>query len=346
MILEPGWTKYDDYTAKDKVLPRLSKDDDVNIAFAPCEKETTPPKHYTIETLNNYLKNPFREELAKKGKQKQDAEDDENTENDTDSAEEAAEYRAMFEGLELGTEATRTSIIDNARKSGYIELKKDVYTILPAGEYLVESLSRMHIGMDKYKTAELGKALKKVYRGEMTIADSTDVTEREIADIFRIDRESGDGFAGDVVGKCPLCGGKVIRGRYGYGCSEWKKGCKFRIYCPVCGSPLKTDEVRKLLADGQTDILDGFVSKRGNAFSARIKLEGTGTKLDFDGVPRSGGISCATPEPVIESLAKEFAPTGSFTGSSGYIAGGYAGNPAPQESGTLIPGIPVDDTFG
>ena len=348
VILEPGWTKYDDYTAKDKVLPRLSKDDDVNIAFAPCEKETTPPKHYTIETLNNYLKNPFREELSKKGKQKQDAEDDENTENtenDTGSAEEAAEYRAMFEGLELGTEATRTSIIDNARKSGYIELKKDVYTILPAGEYLVESLSRMHIGMDKYKTAELGKALKKVYRGEMTIADSTDVTEREIADIFRIDRESGDGFAGDEVGKCPLCGGKVIRGRYGYGCSEWKKGCKFRIYSPVCGRPLKTDEVRKLLCDGQTDILDGFVSKRGNAFSARIKLEGTGTKLDFDGVPRSGGISCAAPEPDIESLAKEFAPTGSFTGSSGYIAGGYAGSGGQQDSGTLIPGIPVDDTF-
>ena len=42
----------------------------------------------------------------------------------------------------------------------------------------------------------------------------------------------------DVVG-ARLCGGKVIRGRYGYGCSEWKKGCKFRIHSPVCGRPLK-----------------------------------------------------------------------------------------------------------
>lgn len=326
VIIEPGWTKYDDYNAKDKVLPRLAKGDTVNIAFHPVEKETTPPKHYTIETLNNYLKNPFREELSKKGvaKPKSDAEEDENTENDTGSAEEAAEYRAMFEGLELGTEATRTSIIDNARKSGYIELKKDVYTILPDGEYLVESLSRMNIGMDKYKTAELGKALKKVFRGEMSIEDSTAVTEREISEIFRLDRESGDGFAGDVVGKCPLCGGNVIRGKYGYGCAEWKKGCKFRIYSPICSRPLKTDEVRKLLKDGMTDVLDGFLSKKGNNFSARVKLEGNGTKLVFENKPESGGDFYRAPEMDYESLAKEFAPTGGFTGSSGYIAGGYA----------------------
>jgi hypothetical protein len=28
------------------------------------QKQTSPPKHYTIETLNNYLKNPFREDKA------------------------------------------------------------------------------------------------------------------------------------------------------------------------------------------------------------------------------------------------------------------------------------------
>ena len=48
-----------------------------------------------------------------------------------------AEYRAMFEGLELGTEAPRTSIIDNARKSGYIARNKAVYRMIPAGEYRV-----------------------------------------------------------------------------------------------------------------------------------------------------------------------------------------------------------------
>lgn len=116
VILKQGWTKYDDYAKKDKILPKLEKGDEVNISFKPIEKETNPPKHYTIETLNNYLKNPFRE-------------DKKNIENEDDRE----EYRAIFEGLELGTEATRTGIIDNAIKSGYIALKKDVYTILPGG---------------------------------------------------------------------------------------------------------------------------------------------------------------------------------------------------------------------
>ena len=49
--------------------------------------------------------------------------------------------------------------------------KKDVYTILPAGEYLIESLLQMDISMDKYKTSELGQALKKVYRKEITVDD-------------------------------------------------------------------------------------------------------------------------------------------------------------------------------
>ncbi len=62
VIASPGWTKYDDYTKKDKILPRLEKGDEVNVDFKPAEKETQPPKHYTIETLNNYLKNPFRED--------------------------------------------------------------------------------------------------------------------------------------------------------------------------------------------------------------------------------------------------------------------------------------------
>lgn len=34
------------------------------------------------------------------------------------------DYKAIFEGLELGTEATRTGIINNAINSKYIALKK------------------------------------------------------------------------------------------------------------------------------------------------------------------------------------------------------------------------------
>ena len=65
------------------------------------------------------------------------------------------EYKAIFEGLELGTEATRTGIIDNARKSGYIELKKDVYTILPGGRFLIESLRTDSLMLGSFKMAQI-----------------------------------------------------------------------------------------------------------------------------------------------------------------------------------------------
>ena len=167
VIAQPGWTKYDDYSKKDKLLPVLEKGDRINIDFKPVEKETQPPKHYTIETLNNYLKNPFKEDKKKATEEENDEE----------------EYKAVFEGLELGTEATRTGIIDNAKKSKYIELKKDVYRILPDGENLIEALKRMNISMDKYKTAEVGKALKKVFRGEFTINDSIEIAKNEIKEV-------------------------------------------------------------------------------------------------------------------------------------------------------------------
>lgn len=272
VIVEPGWTKYDDYSRKDKVLPKLEKGDEVKICFKPTEKETQPPKHYTIETLNNYLKNPFRED-----KKKAEEESDEE------------EYKAIFEGLELGTEATRTGIIDNAKKSKYIELKKDVYKILPDGIYLIEALERMHISMDKYKTAEVGKALKKVFRGEFKVEDSIDIAEREIAEVFvsraeAVEKDTDDGFYGDVAGFCPICKGEVRRTSFGYGCSNYKeKGCKFAISNVICKRVISIANVRKLLETGKTNRIDGFVSpKSGKEFNAFLKLEGERAVFDFN----------------------------------------------------------------
>lgn len=277
VIVEKGWTKYDDYHTKDKILPLLHKGDAVNIQFAPVEKETSPPKHYTIETLNNYLKNPFKSEKAQA---------QENT--DPEKADDTEDYRAIFEGLELGTEATRTGIIDNARKSGYIQLQKDVYTILPGGIYLIETLQRMQISMDKYKTAEMGKALKKVYRGEFTIRDSIEVAKAEIAEVFT-EKKLGPGEDRDIgffrqyVGACPLCGGEVRRTTFGYGCSAYReKGCKFSIHMSICDRTIPVSAVKQLLEAGKTEKLTGFVSRKsGKRFDSALKLENGRVVFDF-----------------------------------------------------------------
>ncbi len=265
-----GWTKYDDYTQKDKVLPNLAIGDQVNIAFEPKEKETAPPKHYTIETLNNYLKNPFRADKAKLSEQDAEAE----------------EYRAMFEGLELGTEATRTSIIENACKSQYISRNKDVYTILPDGKFLIESLARMGIQMDKYKTSTLGQALKKVYRGVMTVDESVALAQEEIQAVFApneapIETDTDMGFFGQEVGLCPLCGKAVKRGQYGYVCSGYRDGCTFQVGLVICRRVLSVSNMRKLLQTGKTAKISGFTSKTGKPFDAVLALEDGKIKFEF-----------------------------------------------------------------
>lgn len=270
VILEKGWTKYDDYNKKDKILPQLEKGDIIDVNFAPKEKETSPPKHYTIETLNNYLKNPFREDKANAA-----AEGDE------------AEYRAIFEGLELGTEATRTGIIENAIKSKYISLKKDVYTILPDGENLIISLKRMGISMDKYKTSLLGQALKKVYKNEITVKDSILLAQREISQVFNTDElppetDTDDGFIGDSIGKCPLCGGNVERTRFGYGCDKYKDGCKLSINNVILDRVISKSNVKLLLETGKTSKIEGFISKKtGKPFAATLKLENGKAVFEF-----------------------------------------------------------------
>ena len=271
-ILQKGFLKYDDADRKDKILPPIKKGDLVNISFSPTEKQTSPPRHYTIETLNNYLKNPFREDKAALAEKERAADPTDEQESDEE------DYRAIFEGLELGTEATRTGIIDNARKSGYIELKKDVYTILPGGEYLIEQLMQMNISMDKYKTSVLGQALKKVYRGTITVGDSVKQACDEISEVF--DRKESDiandtdtGFYGDAVGACPVCGKDVLRDRYGYGCSGYKEGCKFRFGSFICKRAVSIANARLLLSEGRTAEIQGFTSKDGRAFSSRLVLE-------------------------------------------------------------------------
>lgn len=262
MILTEGWTKYDGGEKKDKMLPKLEKGDKVNVDFHPEEKQTQPPKHYTIETLNNYLKNPFK---------------DDKTSDDSDDE----DYKAIFKGLELGTEATRTGIIDNAKKSGYISLKKDVYFIENGGKYLIEQLSDMNISMDKYKTSRLGQALKKVYHGEMTIDESVKMAENEIRQVFETDKNAGSGFFGDVIGKCPKCGKNVARGRYSYACEDFPDKCDFKINLRILGCPVPKEQAAKLLTNGKTDKMNFTSLKTGKVFSSSLKLDDN-KKVVFD----------------------------------------------------------------
>ncbi len=272
VIVEPGFTKFEAPNVKNKVLPALSVGDKVNINFMPKEKETSAPKHYTVETLNNFLKNPYRDIKAEASE----------SENEDDME----EYKALFEGVEIGTEATRASIIGNAISSEYIALKNNTYTIQKNGIFLIESLMKMNINMDREKTAHLGRALKKIFRNEISVQDGIKIAEDEISEVFKrtpVDPENDTdtGIAFQNIGVCPVCGKDIIRGRYYYGCSGYKDGCSFKIPLYLCKRNIPVSAAKDLLTNGKTVKLKGFISKKGTTFDAVLITSDNGVAFDF-----------------------------------------------------------------
>ena len=152
---------------------------------------------------------------------------------------------------------------------------------------MIESLIQMNINMDKYKTSQLGQALKKVYRGQIQIEDAIKLTENELSQIFStkdqpIELDTDNGFLGDVVGKCPLCDGNIKRTKFGYGCSNYRENnCKFSINAYILGRSISKSNVQMLLSTGKTSKIQGFTSKNGKKFDAFLKLQNDG-KLTFE----------------------------------------------------------------
>ena len=144
----------------------------------------------------------------------------------------------------------------------------------------------MQISMDKYKTSELGQALKKVYKGSISIKDSIELVKNEISAVFSSEvniegNENYSGFFGEVIGKCPLCSGEVAKGKYGFSCKNYKEGCKFRINAAICKKTLSVNTAKQLLEQGKTEKLSGFISKQGKSFDAFLKLENGKTIFEF-----------------------------------------------------------------
>ena len=118
------------------------------------------------------------------------------------------------------------------------------------------------------------------------MADSVAIARDEIALVFAKkeqtpEADTDSGLYGDEVGTCPLCGGKVVKGRYGYGCLSYKEGCKFRINGVICKRVIPISAARALLKEGKTQKLAGFTSKKNTLFDASLKLEDGKVLFDF-----------------------------------------------------------------
>ena len=88
----------------------------------------------------------------------------------------------------------------------------------------------------------------------------------------------------ESLGKCPKCDGKIFETESSYICEHSqadRKPCKFKLSKTILGRDIPKEQAQKLLATGKTDLLDGFISKRGRPFSAYLKLEDGKVGFEF-----------------------------------------------------------------
>lgn len=245
-------------------LPDFISGDEFDIEFKAAKKKTSPPKKFTEEDLSNYLKNPFRKELRN---------------GEIDSEDDTEEYRAILKGTEIGTEATRTGIIENAKRYKYISQKGNIYSIEEKGIRLITNLRILGIDLFKEKTVALQENLKKVYKGEMTIDEVLEITTNEIKHITsqKIEFEKQER---EVLGKCPKCGSDVCESYKAYNCEN--EDCNFIVWkdnkwWKLKGKKLTKTIVKKLLKDHEV-LVNDFKSKNGKTYSAKVSFDLTHEK--------------------------------------------------------------------
>ena len=92
----------------------------------------------------------------------------------------------------------------------------------------------------------------------------------------------------EPVGECPVCGGKIYETDTAYICEHSqadRKPCKFKLSKTILGRDIPKQQAQKLLTTGKTDLLEGFISKRGRPFSAFLKLEDGKVAFEFPEKP-------------------------------------------------------------
>jgi len=68
--------------------------------------------------------------------------------------------------------------------------------------------------------------------------------------------------------------------------------CDFRIGRQILNRPLDAGEVRQLLGQGKTDLLQGFVSKKNRRkFAAHLTIDSGSGKLGFEFAPRKNEVN-------------------------------------------------------
>ena len=224
------------------------------------EGKTSPPKHYTEDTLLSAMETAGAEDMP-----------------------EDAERKG------LGTPATRAATLEKLISAGFVERKKKQLIPTKKGRNLIAVLP------DNIKspilTAEWESMLKQVEHGELSATSFMDqiadmsrtlvkehtAPEERFADLF----PSSKGTVHEAVGVCPRCGAPVYEGKKGFFCDN--RECSFALWKDNRFFSSKKKSITKsvaaaLLKEGRISMSGLYSEKTGKTYDAEVILDDTGGK--------------------------------------------------------------------
>jgi DNA topoisomerase-3 len=192
----------------------------------------------------------------------------------------------------IGTPATRAEIIENLIAKGYAVRVGKVLRPTVKGIRLIDSLQRVHIERlaSPQLTGEIEAHLLDVEKGRRTADDLMAEMKEYASEIVERARtfEYHELYGSDPpVGTCPFGGREVVEQAWFYTCrrdpglaedTKANPGCK-NASCPlllwkdVSGRYLDRTSAAKLLAEGRTGTLDGFLARSGRLYRGHLELE-------------------------------------------------------------------------
>ena len=263
-----GWRVVEKIETKDTILPLVEKGENLLVTNSKVNTVTKkPPKNHTEKTLLRVM-----ETCGKSFK-------------DADESDSEEMMNAILSGFSIGTPATRAETIKKLNDIGYIKTKGKSLITTELGRTIVEIFPAKEL-LDLEYTGRLEKTLSDIEKGKFKKEDFMelicDFTRKSVEAIkndnsllhkFKVDLPEGT----EEIGKCPICQNPVIEGEKGFGCSNWKNGCRYTIwkndkFINSFGKTVSKEMVQLLLKNGKVGFRN-LKSKKGNTFSAYFRYE-------------------------------------------------------------------------
>ncbi len=263
-ILVPGWKSYEqEQTEPTSVLPDISEHQTLSVSAVSVKTgKTTPPKHFTEDTLLSSMESAGKEDMP-------------------DDAERKG----------IGTPATRSGIIEKLVASGFVERKKSkkVVNLLPTstGTALITVLPEQL--QSPQLTAEWEHRLKEIERGELVPDSFMDGIAAMLGELMQTytpipGAEVLFPSGREVVGKCPRCGADVTETPKGFFCEN--RACTFALWKNSKFFTAKKKNLTKtfaatLLKQGRAPLKGCYSEKTGKTYDAVILLEDDGQRVSY-----------------------------------------------------------------